>query len=121
MTGTKHTGSPTGGAGAATATAPVAAPRRGKAGKASSTPAPQGAPAAQHESKAERSARQLREKETARIEQDIERREKEIKAVELELANPGVYADGARSKELVGRYEKLRAETDALWQKLGDL
>ncbi len=62
-----------------------------------------------------------REKETARLELEIETREKDVKEVEALLADPGVYADGARSKDLVKRYEVLRAELDALWLKLGEV
>jgi ATP-binding cassette subfamily F protein 3 len=62
-----------------------------------------------------------KDKETARLEQEIETREKDLKDVEALLADPEVYADGARSKDLVKRYEVLRAEIDALWGKLGAL
>ena len=62
-----------------------------------------------------------KDKETARLEQEIEAHEKDLKEVEALLADPGVYADGARSKDLVKRYEVLRAEIDALWGKLGAL
>ena len=62
-----------------------------------------------------------KDKETARLEQEIETREKDLKEVEALLADPDVYADGARSKDLVKRYEVLRAEIDALWGKLGAL
>ena len=87
-------------------------------------PAPVSKPAApkpQGEDKAARSARQKKEKETARIEKDIEVREAELKDVEAKLADPDVYADGARSKELVKRYEALKAELESLWEQLGEL
>jgi ATP-binding cassette subfamily F protein 3 len=75
----------------------------------------------QGEDKAARSARQKKEKETARIEKDIEVREAELKDVEAKLADPDVYADGARSKNLVKRYEALKAELESLWEQLGEL
>ena len=74
-----------------------------------------------HEDKAARNARQKKEKETARLEQVIEVREAELKEVEALLADPSVYADGARSKELVKRYEALKAELESLWEKLEEL
>ena len=70
--------------------------------------------------KKERNAQQKRQKETARLEQEIEEKEREVKDVEALLADPVVYADGSRSRELVKRYEALRAEIEALWQRLGD-
>jgi ATP-binding cassette subfamily F protein 3 len=79
------------------------------------------APKPQGEDKAARSARQKKEKETARIEKDIEVREAELKDVEAKLADPDVYADGARSKDLVKRYEALKAELESLWEQLGEL
>jgi ATP-binding cassette subfamily F protein 3 len=100
--------SPTGGAPVApAATAPA---------KKSSGPAPR-AP----EDKQARAARQKRERETARLEGDIEAREAELRVVEAALADPAVYADGKRSKELVKRYEVLKAELESLWQQLGEL
>jgi ATPase subunit of ABC transporter with duplicated ATPase domains len=82
-------------------------------------PAP--APAKPHEDKAARNARQKKEKETARLEKDIETRETELRDVEAKLADPDVYADGARSKDLVKRYEALKAELESLWEQLGEL
>jgi ATP-binding cassette, subfamily F, member 3 len=74
-----------------------------------------------HEDKAARSQRQKKEKETARLEQVIETREQELKEVEAQLADPAVYADGPRSKDLVKRYEALKAELESLWEQLGEL
>ncbi len=65
-----------------------------------------------------RAKQQQREKEAARLEKEIETRELDLKQVEGELADPAVYADGPRSKELVKRYESLRAELESLWVKL---
>ena len=70
------------------------------------------------ESREDRAARQKREKEQARVERDIESREKRLKAIETDLADPEVYADGGRSKTLIAEYEKLKTELASLWQKL---
>ena len=94
---------------------PLAVPAKPAAAKPAAAPKPQG------EDKAARAARQKKEKETARIEKDIEVREAELKDVEAKLADPDVYADGARSKELVKRYEALKAELESLWEQLGEL
>ena len=68
-----------------------------------------------------RAERQKREKETVRLEAEIEAREVELRTVEAALADPAVYADGPRSRDLVKRYEVLKAELESLWQKLGEL
>ncbi len=85
------------------------------------TAPPPAKPAAPAETKAQRAARQKREKDVARVEKDIETREAEIRDVEQQLADPAVYADAPRSKELVQRYERLRSEVESLWQRLTDL
>ena len=88
-------------------------------------PAPRSAPPpparAGVESKRERTERQKRERETARIEKDIEARETRIAALGTQLADPEIYHDGTRAKELVGEYERLRAEVESLWQRLAEL
>jgi ATP-binding cassette subfamily F protein 3 len=71
--------------------------------------------------KRERTERQKRDREQARIEKDIETREARVRALETQLADPEIYHDGARAKELVGEYERLRAELDSLWQRIGEL
>ena len=38
--------------------------------------------------------------------------------MESELADPGVYADGARTKELLARYERVKVEVESLWRRL---
>ena len=73
------------------------------------------------EDKAARKAREKKERETARLEQEIETREAELKGVEAQLADPEVYADGARSKDLVKRYEALKGELESLWERLEEL
>ena len=41
--------------------------------------------------------------------------------LEASLADPELYHDAARSKEVVAEYERLRAELESLWQRLGEL
>jgi len=100
----------------AAAPTPVATPAPGPAAarKPTATPAPKGG----GETREQRAARQRREKEQARVERDIESRETRLKAIEMELADPEVYADGGRSKTLIIEYEKLKTELASLWQKL---
>ncbi|HKQ58046.1 MAG TPA: ABC transporter C-terminal domain-containing protein, partial [Candidatus Eisenbacteria bacterium] len=73
------------------------------------------------EGRGERAERQKREKEQARIEKDIEAREARVKALELQLADPEIYHDGARARALVTEYERLRTELESLWQRIGEL
>jgi len=62
-----------------------------------------------------------RAKELKRLERDIEAREQKVRALEAQLADPEVYHDGTRAKQLVGEYESLRAELDSLWQRMAEL
>ncbi len=59
-----------------------------------------------------------RAKESERLEREIEAREGDIKSVEVELADPAVYADGVRTKDLLARYERLKVEVESLWKRL---
>ena len=68
-----------------------------------------------------RADRHKREREVARIEKDIETREARIRQLEEQLADPGVYHDGARARGLVVEYERLRAEVESLWQRMAEL
>jgi ATP-binding cassette, subfamily F, member 3 len=68
-----------------------------------------------------RAERQRREREQARIEKDIESREQRIRVLEDQLADPEVYHDGTKAKALVTEYERVRAELDSLWQRIGEL
>ncbi len=79
------------------------------------------APVAGDGGRRERAERQRREREQSRIEKDIEAREARCAVLEQRLADPEVYHDGARARELVGEYERLRAELESLWQRIGEL
>ena len=103
-------------AAAAPAPAPVAAAASPK-GSGRATPAP----ATASKSTQPRRGGAKRQREIERVERDIETRETEIRDLEQRLADPEVYHDGAKAKDLVTRYERLRAEVDSLWQKLGEL
>ena len=63
----------------------------------------------------------MRDREVQRLERDIEVREPRLKELEVLLADPGVYHDGVRARKLVTEFERLRAEMESLWQRLGEL
>ncbi len=86
-------------------------------------PPPPAAPrdAAKAVSREERAARQKREKEIARLEKEIGSREQRLQALETQLADPDLYHDAGRSKSIVTEYERLRAEVESMWQRLGEL
>ncbi|MGE5692443.1 MAG: ABC-F family ATP-binding cassette domain-containing protein [Candidatus Zixiibacteriota bacterium] len=74
--------------------------------------------------KAERRAQsevRRRALETGRLEKEIETREGELKTVEASLADPTLYKDKMRTKELLARYQGLRGEVDSLWRRLAEL
>ncbi len=77
--------------------------------------------AARQEERRQRSEQQRREREQSRIEQDIEAREVKIRDLEQQLADPQVYHDGPRARELVTEYQRLRAELESLWQRMAEL
>ncbi|MEK7349169.1 MAG: ABC-F family ATP-binding cassette domain-containing protein [Candidatus Eisenbacteria bacterium] len=114
----KRQGTPGGAATAAAARAATAAPATASpaapAKEAKKAGTPGRAPAAKNEAK-----KRARERETA--EKNLESRETELKDVEARLADPALYADGARTKELLKQYEALRREVDGLWKKLEEL
>jgi ATP-binding cassette subfamily F protein 3 len=62
-----------------------------------------------------------RKQEEERLAQELETRESELKEIEAALANPGVYADGAKTKDLLARYEAARKDVDALWARLAEI
>jgi len=104
----------------ATKAAPATPPAKTSAATAPGPHAPKkkgtapGAPAAKNDAK-----RRARDREKA--EKELEVREAELKDVEAKLADPGTYADGAKTKELLARYEALRRDVDGLWKRLEEL
>jgi ATP-binding cassette subfamily F protein 3 len=104
----------------APASEPPAGPRAGSR-KPNAAGAAAGRDGDRDATRRQRAERQKREREQARIEKDIESREARVRTLEAQLADPEVYHDGARAKELVGEYERLRAELESLWQRIGDL
>ena len=60
-------------------------------------------------------------RERERAERDLETREAELKDVEAKLADPETYADAAKTKGLLERYEVLRHDVDGLWKRLEEL
>jgi len=59
-----------------------------------------------------------RTQEIGKLEREIEGKEAELKALEAQLADPQVYADPPRSRDLLARYERLKADVEATWAKL---
>jgi hypothetical protein len=57
----------------------------------------------------------------SRLTREIETREQRVRVLEGQLADPDVYHDGARARDLVAEYERLRAELESLWQRMGEL
>jgi ATP-binding cassette subfamily F protein 3 len=83
------------------------------------TPAPPTAPA--RADRTAQNAARKRERELARLESDIAEREARVRELESQLADPALYHDAARSRDIVAKYERLRAEVESLWQRLSDL
>ena len=78
-------------------------------------------PSGPREPRAARAERQRRERELARVEKDIETRETRARTLEAQLVDPELYHDAARSQAIVSEYERVRAELESLWQRLGEL
>ncbi len=95
-------------------------PRPAGAGAPRETRAPDAA-ATRAAARDERRAQQQRDKELARVEKDIQKREARMKELEVPLADPELYHDAEKSKAIVTEYERIRAEVESLWQKLEDL
>jgi len=108
---------------AAPAEAPPA-PKRGAKSRAAGDTAPSvrgpAAPDSAPRAAARGGSRQ-RSRELERLEREIEQRDARVREVEGQLADPDVYHDGARARALVTEYERLRAELDSLWQRMGEL
>jgi ATP-binding cassette subfamily F protein 3 len=105
-----RTASPTPARGAGAAT-----PAAAKSGTATAAPAPARA------DRAAQNAARKRERELARLEGEIATRETRLRALETQLADPALYHDVTRSRDIVAEYDRLRAELESLWQRLAEL
>jgi hypothetical protein len=102
------------------ARAPRTPPARTPAG--SRALGPEAPPAPRSSRSAKRGAsRTQRTNEVGRLTREIETREQRIRVLEGQLADPAVYHDGARARDLVSEYERLRAELESLWQRMSEL
>ena len=102
------------------AAVPRPAPRAGAAAK----PGPAALatePAGSRPDRAGQNAARRRERELARLEAEIATREARVHELETALADPALYHDAVRSRELVSEYERVRAELESLWERLGEL
>jgi len=95
----------------------------------SSEPAPRPArtappvsePALRDARRRERAAASRRDKEKQRVERGIEEREAIVRSLESRLADPDVYRDAERARELLAEYERTRSEVESLWRRLEEL
>ena len=71
--------------------------------------------------KARRGAEHGRKRDLARVERDLEVHEARLRELEGALARPDLYRDGAEARARLAEYEQLRAEVEALWQRLAEL
>ena len=101
--------------------AAAAAANRPKIASDGTTRTAAATPAARDGQRKRQNEDRKRERESARLSQEIETREARLKSIEAELADPALYHDAARSKDRVAEYERLRAEVDSLWQRLSEL
>jgi ATP-binding cassette subfamily F protein 3 len=99
--------------------APRGGPARGSAPNPKAVGAP--APAAPRPDRAAQNAGRKRERELARVEADIAAREARVKELETLLANPELYHDAQRSRDIVAEYERTRAEIESLWERMSEL
>jgi ATP-binding cassette subfamily F protein 3 len=99
----------------------------GRAGEAASAKGraqpkePRRGAAAHEEARRAQAVERKHAREVERIGKDIEVREAQMRELGIQLADPEVYQDGPRTRDLVTRYERLRAEVESLWQRLGEL
>ncbi|HEY6195945.1 MAG TPA: ABC transporter C-terminal domain-containing protein, partial [Candidatus Eisenbacteria bacterium] len=84
-------------------------------------PAARPAPARAHPDRAAQNASRKRERELSRLENEIATRETRVKELETLLADPELYHDLARSRDIVAEFERTRAEIESLWQRLAEL
>jgi ATP-binding cassette, subfamily F, member 3 len=93
--------------------------------RASPPPAAPGKPAARRVAAAKGSDGPLtpsrRQREIERIERDLGEREARVRELETKLADPEIYRDGPRAKELLAEYDRLRGEIESLWERLSAL
>jgi ATP-binding cassette subfamily F protein 3 len=76
--------------------------------------------AAHEQARRTQAVERKRAREVERLGRDLEVRETKMRELESQLADPEVYQDGSRTRDLVTRYERLRAEVESLWQRLGE-
>ena len=62
-----------------------------------------------------------RKQEEERLTREVEAKEAELKQIEPPWRTRASTPDGARTKDLLGRYEAARKEVDALWAKLAEV
>ncbi len=109
------------GAGAKAPPSASEAPAHGGAPAAPAAKEERRGAAAHEQARRAQAVERKRTREVERIGHDIEVRESKLRELEAQLADPDVYQDGARARDLVTRYERLRAEVESLWQRLGEL
>jgi len=85
------------------------------------TPPPVSEPALRDARRRERAAASRRDKEKQRVERGIEEREAIVRSLESRLADPDVYRDAERARELLAEYERTRSEVESLWRRLEEL
>jgi ATP-binding cassette, subfamily F, member 3 len=100
---------------------PASTPRGGSAPHAAAKPKPAATHAPARPDRATQNAGRKRERELARVEADIAAREARVKELEGLLADPALYHDVKRSKDIVAEYDRTRAEIESLWERLAEL
>ncbi|TPW03758.1 MAG: hypothetical protein FD129_2995, partial [bacterium] len=65
-----------------------------------------------------RAAEKKRAAAIVALENRIEAAESSLREVEVALADPSNYSNGARAKELVTRQRRTRDELDSLWKEM---
>jgi len=71
--------------------------------------------------RAAQNAAKKKERELAKLESEISAREARVKALEDQLADPDLYNDVSRSRDIVAEYERVRAELESMWERLAEL
>ena len=78
-------------------------------------------PADRKADRATQNASKKRERELVRLEGDISAREERVRELEARLADPALYHDVARSRDIVAEYDRVRAELESMWHRLAEL